>query len=105
MSSTTRNPAAWGADGASKVLNSAVEGTEDTQASLSFQADLERAVTSGAIIALRKRAAAIRRRAASGVTVIDRPFTITNSSESAQTLKIAADRDAIAADLEGGGAR
>ena len=33
--------------------------------------NLDLAITSGAIVALRKRAAAIRKRAASGVTVID----------------------------------
>ena len=45
--------------------------------------DLDVAITSGAIVALRKRAAAIRKRAASGVTVINSPFVVVKTSEAA----------------------
>jgi hypothetical protein len=45
--------------------------------------NLDLAITSGAIVALRKRAAAIRKRAASGVTVIDSPFVVVKTSEAA----------------------
>jgi hypothetical protein len=54
-------------------------------------------------IALRKRAAAIRSRAASGVTVIDVPFTIVKTSEDAHAFKIASDLDRVADDLENDG--
>lgn len=45
--------------------------------------NLDLAITSGANVALRKRAAAIRKRAASGVTVIDSPFVVVKTSEAA----------------------
>jgi hypothetical protein len=66
-------------------------------------ADLDLAFSSGAIAALRKRAAAIRKRAVAGVTVVDgrgSPVVI-KSSEAAHLLDIARDLDAIADDLEG----
>jgi hypothetical protein len=47
----------------------------------------------------------MRKRAAAGVTVIDGPpMTIVKTSEAARGLKIGADCDAIADDLEAGGA-
>jgi hypothetical protein len=106
MRPSTRNPAAWGADRASEPFCVAAERSEGTPASLNFQADLlERAITSGAIIALRKRAALIRQRAAGGVTIVGGPpMTIVKTSESAHAFKIATDLDAIADDLESGGA-
>jgi hypothetical protein len=66
--------------------------------------DLDLAFTSGAISALRKHAASIRRRAAGGVTVIDVAFVVVRTSEAAHAFKIAADLDRIADDLERGGA-
>jgi hypothetical protein len=62
---------------------------------------LSLAITSGAITALRKRAKAIRDRAVkTGVSIIDSPFVVIRTSESAHALKIAADLDRIADDLE-----
>jgi hypothetical protein len=61
---------------------------------------LEADVLSGAIRALRNRAAAIRKRAAPGVTRLDRPPGVIVTSESATALRIAKDFDAIAAELE-----
>jgi len=99
------NPAPLAADRASETFCVAAERSEDTQAFLNFQADLQRAITSGAISALRKRAAAIRKHAASGVTMIaGPPMTIVKASEAAHALKIAADLNAIADHLEEGGA-
>jgi hypothetical protein len=65
--------------------------------------DLDLAIRSGAIAALRKRAHAIRKRAADGITVVDGPpMTIIKTSEAAHAFKIAADLDQIANALDGG---
>jgi hypothetical protein len=61
----------------------------------------EAAMLTGAITALRQRAAAIRARASSGVTVLDRrPPVRVVTSESATSLRIAKSFDEIATDLE-----
>jgi hypothetical protein len=62
---------------------------------------LEAAVLAGAINALRRRAAAIRKHAAPGIIVLDRsPPVVEITSESATSLKIAKSFDEIADDLE-----
>jgi hypothetical protein len=60
----------------------------------------ESAMLSGAIRALRRRANAIRQRAAPGVTRLDRPPVVIVTSESAHALRIAKDFEAIADSLE-----
>jgi hypothetical protein len=65
---------------------------------------LEADILAGAVRALRRRAALLRKKAASGVTVVDgyrRPVLIV-TSESAHAFKIAKSFDEIAADLEAG---
>lgn len=62
--------------------------------------DLDLAITSGAISALRRRAAALRKRASGGVSVLDRrPVVLVVASESAHLFKIARQLDAIADSL------
>ncbi len=63
---------------------------------------LEAAVRAGAINALRRRAEAIRKLAAPGISALDgyRPAVVVITSESATALKIARSWDAIAAKLE-----
>jgi hypothetical protein len=64
--------------------------------------DFDLAATSGAVKTLRRRAAAIRKRASSGVTVIDGPpMTIVKTSEATHAFRVAADLDAIADRLAG----
>jgi len=63
---------------------------------------LESAVLAGAVRALRRRAEAIRKRAAPGVTRLDRPPVVIVTSESATSYKIAKDFDAIADAIESG---
>jgi hypothetical protein len=66
---------------------------------------LERAVTVGAIAALRKRAEAQRQKAAEGSAPAGEKFpgVIIQSPEAATAMKIAADFDGIADELEAGG--
>jgi len=66
---------------------------------------LEAAMTAAVISVLRRRAAAIRERAAPGVTRLDRPPVVIITSESETALRIAKDFDAIAAELEAEAAR
>jgi hypothetical protein len=61
---------------------------------------LEAAIAEAAIRALRRRANAIRQRAAPGVTRLDRPPVVIVTSESAHALRIARDFEAIADSLE-----
>jgi hypothetical protein len=60
----------------------------------------EAAIAEAAIRALRRRANAIRQRAAPGVTRLDRPPVVIITSESATALRIAKDFEAIADSLE-----
>jgi hypothetical protein len=87
------------------ALNHVLARTAFVTSRLADFAAFDLAIASGATRALRRHAASIRRRAASGVTVIDVPFAVVRSCESAQALKIAADLDRIASDLESGGVR
>lgn len=58
-------------------------------------------IASGVIAALRNRAASIRKRAADGVTVLDRhPVVVIKTSESAHAYHVAKDWDEIANTLE-----
>jgi len=61
---------------------------------------LEAEILTGAVRALHRRAAAIRQRAALGVTRLDRPPVVIVTSESATALRIARDFDEIAAQIE-----
>jgi hypothetical protein len=62
---------------------------------------LEAAIRAAAARALRRRADAIRKRAAVGVTVLDRsPPVLVVTSESATALRIARDFSDLAGDLE-----
>ena len=63
--------------------------------------DLEAAITAAAVRALRKRAAALRQRAADGVPVLDRdPVVLVVESKAAHAFRIAHNWDLIAAELE-----
>jgi hypothetical protein len=61
--------------------------------------DLATAFLAGAVAALRKRGAVLRRKAAPGVTVLDSIVTII-ASESAISLRLARDFENLAAELE-----
>ncbi len=67
---------------------------------------LERAITDGAIAALRRRAETIRKRASISVIVLDgyQPVVVVLTSESAHAYRTARDFDAIASELEMEGA-
>jgi hypothetical protein len=64
--------------------------------------DLEAEILTGAVRALRRRAAAIRERAAPGVTRLEsyRPPVVIVTSESAHALRIARDFYSLADSLE-----
>ncbi len=63
---------------------------------------LESAIRASAVRALRRRAEAVRKGAADGVTVLDgyAPPVLSVTSEAATAFKIAKDWDQIAAELE-----
>jgi len=63
---------------------------------------LEMAIVAAAARALRRRAEAIRKRAAPGVTALDgyQPLVFVVTSEAAHALRIARDWDSMAAELE-----
>jgi hypothetical protein len=64
---------------------------------------IESDVLDRVVVSLRRRAEAIRASAIrNGVSIIDVPFAVVRTSEAVQRLRVAADLEKLAADLESG---